>query len=306
MTALRGGVQPVIRTPVVVEASAKPMLSISALQCADHPADEHCRYKVAWSINPHMAIGGVDFAQALVEHAALVAALEAAGAKVSTLPFVHGAFDSVFIKDPALLLARRNRRCALLARFHHAERRQERSARARYYERLGYEIVSDDVGPRWEGGDAVMLPSGDALFYGHGYRSDYAAAAWLERHAEVPVYPLELRDPHLYHLDTALAFLPNGIVLVCPTALTRQSLRMLEHVRGVRRLIMVSRESAVRFSLNLVAVGNTIVLGAHDHHIEALVEAVGYRCCVVPLRQFHLAGGSAACLVAAVHRDPVE
>jgi N-dimethylarginine dimethylaminohydrolase len=252
-----------------------------------------------------MSVGSVDFAQAAAEHAAFVAALDATGACVLRLPFVHGAFDSVFVKDPALLLARRGRKRALLARFHHAERRQERAARGNHYERHGYEII-DDNGPRWEGGDVVMTPSGDGMFFGHGFRSQYGAAAWLECHAGVPVWPLELTDPHLYHLDMVLSILPNGIALACPSALSRQSLRMLESVRCLRKVIMVSRESALRFALNLVAVGDTIVLGSPDRQIEALVEALGYRCVVVPLRQFHLAGGSAACLVTTVHRNLAE
>jgi N-dimethylarginine dimethylaminohydrolase len=289
--------------PAVVAASSRPALAISAVICTDHDFGDRCRYQVAWAINPHMAIGAVDFARAAAEHAAFVSVLEANGARLLRLPFVHGAFDSVFVKDAALLLARRGCHRALLARFRHLERRQERIARARDLARQGYEVVDDD-GPPWEGGDIVMLPSGDGLFLGHGFRSHCGAAGWLERNAGVPVWPLELSDPRLYHLDMVLAILPDGTALVCPSALTPQSLRTLEQVRGVRRLIRVSRESALGFALNLVAIGDTIILGSHDAQVESLVEALGYRCSVVPLRQFHLAGGSAACLVAAVHPGP--
>lgn len=286
-----------------VVALARPTFAISALQCDDHPHARECRYQVAWSINPHMDIGAVDFERAAAEHAAFASALAATGAQLLELPFVHGAYDSVFVKDPALLLVRRGRNKALLARFRHAERRQERTARARFYEEQGYEVTADDRGPTWEGGDVVMLPSGDGLFLGHGFRSQFAAASWLERHVGVPVWPLELSDPRLYHLDMVLAILPDGTGLVCAEGLTARSLGVLEQVRGVRRLIRVSPDSALRFALNLVAVGDTIVLGSHDPPVEAIVKALGYRCVVVPLRQFHLAGGSAACLVANVHRD---
>lgn len=284
-------------------ALARPTLAVSALQCDDHLHARECRYQVAWSINPHMAIGAVDFERAAAEHAAFVSALAATGAQLLKLPFVHGAYDSVFVKDPALLLVRRGRGKALLARFQHPERRQERTARAQAYEQQGYEVTTDDQAPTWEGGDVVMLPSGEGLFLGHGFRSHFAAAAWLERHAGVPVWPLELSDPRLYHLDMVFTILPDGTGLVCPWGLTARSLRVLEQVRGVRRLIRVSRESALRFALNLVAIGDTVVLGSHDPPVEAIVKALGYRCVVVPLRQFHLAGGSAACLVANVHRD---
>ena len=151
-----------------------------------------------------------------------------------------------------------------------------------------------------------MLPARDGLFLGHGFRSEPSAAAWLERHAGLPVCPLELTDPLLYHLDMVLALLRDGTALVCTSALTPASLRALERTPGVRRLIAVSRESALRFALNLVALDDTIVLGSQDRHIEVLIRSLGYRCFVVPLHQFHLAGGSAACLVATVHRDPLE
>lgn len=300
---LRGALSP---DAAAALALARPTLAVGAVQCTDNHGRRECRYQVAWSINPHMAVGSVDFERATAEHAAFVSALDATGAQLVPLPFVHGAYDSVFVKDPALLLARRGRTRALLARFQHPERRQERSARAYQYARYGYEIVSDDHGPVWEGGDVVMLPTGEGLFVGHGFRSHYGAAAWLERHTGIPVWPLQLSDPRLYHLDMVLAVLPDGTALVCPWGLTARSVRVLEQVRGIRRVIQVSRTSALRFALNLVAVDDTIVLGSHDQEIEAIVKALGYRCVVVPLRQFHLAGGSAACLVATVHRDPLE
>jgi N-dimethylarginine dimethylaminohydrolase len=292
--------------PVVGLALAQPVLAISSLQCEHHPITSDCRYQVAWSINPHMAVGAVDFMQATSEHAGLGAALEAAGAKLLRLPFIHGAYDSVFTKDQALLLSRPGRLQALLARFRHSERRRERIERARYYEGRGFDVVDRDRGPAWEGGDIVMLPSRRGLFLGHGFRSHYAAISWLERHAGIPVWPLELRDPRLYHLDMALTILPNGTALVCATALAPHSLRVLEQVRGIEQLIFVPDTSALGFALNLVALGDVVILGAHDHRIEALLRVLGYRSVFVPLRQFHLAGGSAACLVAAVHRAPPE
>ena len=293
-----------LAVPSLAPALASPTFAISALQCADHAGEDACRYQVAWAINPHMEIGAVDFDRAAAQHLQLVATLDAAGAVLQPLPFVHGAYDSVFVKDPALLLARGTRTRALLARFRHAERTVERAARARYYAEQGFEIVSDDHGPVWEGGDVVMLPGGDGLYLGYGLRSEREAARWLEHHTGVPVWPLELRDPHLYHLDTALAVLPDGTALVCPWALTSSSLRALEQLHAPRRVVHVSREVALEFGLNLVAIGDTIVVGGRDRGIARVLGSLGYRCVVVPLEQFHLAGGSAACLVATVHPDP--
>lgn len=289
---------------VTVAERNRPAFAVSALQCTEHPVESRCHYQVAWSINPHMAIGAVDFELAAMQHAAFVAALVAAGSDIVPVPFIHGAYDSVFIKDPALLLERRGGKQALLAQLRHPERQRERMQRRRFYAQLGYETIGEDIGPSWEGGDVVMLPSGNGMLLGHGFRTQREANTWLERHAGVPVWPLELRDPRFYHLDTGLAVLPDGTALVCPTALSPASLRALEEVPGITRVILVKREDALAFGLNLVAVGDTLVLGAHAPSVEALIRELGFRCLVVPLGQFHLAGGSAACLVAAHHRDP--
>lgn len=293
-------------TPSGSEALARPTLVVSALACTDHDPDEACRYQVAWSINPHMTVGTVDFQRAAAQHDAFLATLQATGVTLIRLPFIHGAYDSVFTKDSGLLLARHGHKRALLARLRYPERQREQVARAMLYERHGYQIVYEERAPYWEGGDLVMLPSGEGMFLGHGPRSHREAAGWIERHVEVPVVPLALRDPHLYHLDMALTILPDGTALVCGSALTMDSLRVLEHARGIRQVICVPREIALSFGLNLVPIGDTVVLGSHVPTLEAVLATLGYRSLVVPLDQFHLAGGSAACLVATVHRDPEE
>ncbi|MBA2538255.1 MAG: hypothetical protein H0V17_01360, partial [Deltaproteobacteria bacterium] len=238
------------------------------------------------------------------QHTAYKAALIAAGAEVIELPFVHGAFDCVFSKDAALLLERRGHKRALLARLRYPERQREQAARADFFGRHGFEVICEPDGPSWEGGDIVMLPSGRAMFLGHGPRSRGDAASWLERHAEIPVVGLELCDPHLYHLDMALAVLPDGTALVCESALTEESIHRLERASGVRQVVTVRREDALAFGLNLVVVGDTILVGADVPRIAAIIRARGYQTRVVPLDQFHFAGGSAACLVARLHPDP--
>ncbi len=283
-----------------------PRLFVSALACADHEHAAACRYQVAWAINPHMVRGSVDFRIAERQHAGFLAALAATGAHVTELPFVHGAFDSVFVKDPVLLIERGERRYALLARPRFHERARERAARAERLRSMGYELIAADAGPPWEGGDLVMSPSRNALFLGHGFRSSRYARRWIERAIELPVYALELVDPRLYHLDMALAMLPDGTAVACSSALTRDAMRALERAPGVTDVVAVSRRDALAFGLNWVAIGNTIVCGARVPGIERIVRARGYHYVVAPLDQFHLAGGSAACLVAVVHHDARE
>lgn len=278
-----------------------PTFALSALRCdKTHRRSRHCAYQVAWSINPHMKVGAVDWRRACAQHRALERALLAAGARLFELPFVHGAFDSVFAKDNAVLHERGGHRRALLASMLHGARRSEQQARAEVYDRRGFEVLAPPPAP-FEGGDLAMLPGARGALLGYGQRSSAAAAGALERFLEAPVTPLQLCDPHLYHLDTALTVLSDGTALACLEAFTPAALRTLSRTPGITRVLGVPREEALGFGLNLVEVGDTVLVGARAPHVEALLRTLSRRPVRLRLDQFHLAGGSAACLVSRVH-----
>jgi N-dimethylarginine dimethylaminohydrolase len=283
-----------------------PCFVVSQIECRPAHADgRECRYQIAWSINPHMRVGAGEFSRAVTQHGALLAALRASGADVVELPFVHGAYDSVFAKDPALLIERRGTRYALLASQRHAERRKEQLARARTYASLGLQVIPPPS-CTWEGGDVVVWPGGEGLFLGTGPRSHPSAARWLERTLDLPVIPLELRDPCFFHLDMALALLPDGTALMCEEALSPASVRRLESSPGVTEVARVARADALSFGLNMTLVGDHAILGARAPAIEAILKAHALSPLIVPLDEFQISGGSAACLVSQMHRDPRE
>ncbi|WP_232293105.1 dimethylarginine dimethylaminohydrolase family protein [Stigmatella aurantiaca] len=259
-----------------------------------------CAYQVAWTINPHMKMGAVNWHRARAQHRLLRRALRAAGAQLLELPFVHGAYDCVFAKDNAVLLEKEGQKRALLASPVFSERQQEQQARARVLDRLGFDIFSPPPA-HFEGGDLVVLPGARGALLGHGQRSSRHAAVMLEIFLGAPVTPLELKDPHLYHLDTALHVLSDGTALVCPEAFTPAALRTLERTEGIHQILNVPREEALGFGLNLVEVGRTVFLGGRAPWVELLLHAQGRCPTVLPLDQFHLAGGSAACLVSQIH-----
>ncbi len=147
-----------------------------------------------------------------------------------------------------------------------------------------------------------MLPGARGALLGHGLRSSARAASALELFLDAPVTPLELKDPHLYHLDTALTVLSDGTALVCTEAFTQEALHTLERTEGITRVLPVPRSEALGFGLNLVEVGTRVLVGAQAPRVEALLRSLGRRPVRVRLDQFHLAGGSAACLVSQVHQ----
>jgi N-dimethylarginine dimethylaminohydrolase len=228
--------------------------------------------------------------------------LERLGAEVEQIPFVHGAFDSVFMKDSALLMRGICADRALMTHPLHQERIAEQSARAAALEHAGFEVSSPSAATL-EGGDIVVLPRGQGAFMGYGVRSSRAAAPMLERFLRVPVIPLELRDPLLYHLDMVLSVLRDGTVVVCRDALTPSSVKDLERVVSPGAKLCVSLEEARDFAVNLIEVGNTLVSASLSPRVHARLCARGYAVHMVRLDEFHAAGGSAACLVARVHDD---
>ena len=275
---------------------------VSALAC--HAAcgittSAGCRYQIAWSINPHMRVGAADYARAKAEHASFLGALRANGAQLEQLAFVHGAYDSVFAKDSAVLLSGATGRRALLASPVHIVRQREQAARARSLHALGF-TVRGCTAPL-EGGDVVMLPGASAAFLGHGFRSSRAAVDELADFLGGDVTPLELVDPQLYHLDVALSVLADGTALVCEEAFTAPSLVRLRAHPLVARVIAVPHAEAVRFGLNLVETGDTVVIGSRSPTVERALATYGSKVVHTPLSEFQLAGGSAACLVARVH-----
>lgn len=283
--------------------SSPPHFAVSQPRCTPSCADrgDGCGFRVAWSINPHMTIGTADGARAVEQHQAFVRVLAEEGAVTHAMPFVHGAYDSVFAKDNAIIVERaRGRRRALLARPRYEVRRTEQRARARALEALGVD-VTDVPGPHLEGGDCVILPGARGAFMGHGFRTQRGAARDLERLLDAAVVPLELRDPRLYHLDMALAVLDDGTAVVCLEALDEASVARLRVHPAVRDLVPIPLREALAFGVNLVQVGRTIVSAGAAPTMRRELAARGFRVRSVRLDEFHLAGGSAACLVSRFH-----
>lgn len=274
--------------------SASFLVSDVSCRAAEHAPSEDCCYRVAWAINPHMQVGAVEVNKAKWQHAAFVHLLRSLGAQVTVLPFVHGAYDSVFAKDNAVVVDER----ALLARPRHAERMAEQAARRQALEAVGITVTSAPE-TALEGGDVVVLPDVRGALLGHGFRTERAATDDLASFIDAPVTPIKLVDPRLYHLDMAVTVLSDGTAIVCEDALALGSRSALR--RAVRDVVPVSVEDALTFGVNLVQVGRDIVLGGRCPVVMKALEERGYRVHLPPLDQFHLAGGSAACLVARRH-----
>jgi N-dimethylarginine dimethylaminohydrolase len=145
-------------TPHCLHAEPPPRFLASATTCAAtaHPSrTAQCAFQVAWQINPHMKVGAVEPARAVRQHAAFVANLSALGAVVDTMPFVHGAYDSVFAKDSAVLARIGGCNRALMAEPRFAERQAEQAIRRQSLEARGFSVALASPAPL-EGGGGIV------------------------------------------------------------------------------------------------------------------------------------------------------
>ena len=229
----------------------------------------------------------VDLRQALVNAGAAVEIIEPA----PDLP------DLVFTANAAVVLDRK----AVLSRFRHCDRSNEEPIFAAAFAALAERGVIDRVlrlpnGIILEGAGDCIWDSKRRLFWLGCFRSELAAASFLERQFGHRCLPLPLADACFYHLDTALCALPCGSVMYYPGAFTPAARATIEAHVAPQDRIALDRADAERFAANAVCIGNTIVLSSCSSSLRTILNARGYAVVETPLHAFLRSGGSACCL----------
>jgi dimethylargininase len=182
----------------------------------------------------------------LAEHRSYVAALEAAGVKVETLPALPDHPDSVFVEDPAFVLTEG----AILLRPGAPSRFDEGASLAPVLRRHFAHVAEVDEG-FVDGGDILVLP--DEILVGLSERTDLAGARRfcalagdLGRHARIVDPP-----PGLLHLKTGCALVDERTLIAVPA--------MAPLFPGYEVLITPPGEE---HSANLIRVNDRILMGA--------------------------------------------
>jgi N-dimethylarginine dimethylaminohydrolase len=261
-------------------------------------------FEVAYRINPWMDPGAWQPSALRLHHDArqgwqrLKDKYESLGARVDVQHASKGLPDMVFTANAAMVLDRK----VLLARFVCEERRGEEAHNRAFFAAQKARGVIDGIietpdGLFFEGaGDAHWDPRRGVIWTGYGQRSSREMQFVIGKHYAVPVVALELVDPRFYHLDTCFSLLSRGEVLYYPPAFSVDALAQLEELVGRDRLIEASDEDAHNLAVNLVCIGDDLVLCHASDALRAQLGARGYRVHVVPLDSFNRSGGAAYCL----------
>jgi len=227
--------------------------------------------------------------------------------------------DQVFAADASISLTwtgedAQEQSAALLSRFTYAERQPEAELHAEAISRFAPDRRVRRAAFPIEGcGDNVYDPKRD-LFWsgctpnpgranaGEG-RSDARAHAQLEALTGVRVESLEVRSP-FFHLDTALAVLPFGHLLVCREGLAPRAYETLRDrafepfgLDSETHLIEVSKADAERYACNVVARGAIVVMPMVSDDLLGTIRDRGYEPVATDFTEFIHSGGGPHCLV---------
>jgi len=251
-------------------------------------------FEVAYVINPWMEgnIARGSNPVAMQQWDALATLLRRV-AQVDCISAREGVPDLVFTANAGLVLEKK----VVLSHFRHAERRPEQAYFARWFAEHGFEVQTLPPDVYFEGaGDALFDRRLPLLWMGHGHRSDSAAAAMIASLLDIEVEPLQLVNPHFYHLDTCLCPLEGGALLYYPAAFDAASQERIATLVPPELRIAVGADDADAFACNAVNCGRHVIVNQASDRLCAALAAHGYMVHQTRLSAFMKAGGSAKCL----------
>lgn len=242
----------------------------------------------------------VDGSLALRQWESLCAAFNRVGLAVSLVHPCPNLETMCFTASQAFVgIDREDRSFAVPSRMLHRNRSDEVAQFAWWYSQQGYRIIDLELeGEEFLEGAADLLWNSDweSIWAGFGHRTTAAAVdqfAPLMESMGFEVRKLELVDPHFFHLNLCLAPLAPEAVLIYPGAFAPET---LARIRFWAETFEVTREEALQFICNGVAVNGYYITSRPNRRLEQILGRGGIEPIVVELSEFEKAGGSVASL----------
>ncbi|MCI0466806.1 MAG: arginine deiminase-related protein [Beijerinckiaceae bacterium] len=251
-------------------------------------------FEVAYVINPWMEghFAKTDNGLAQRQWGRLKEAIEQ-HAKVVLAPPQKDLPDIVFTANAGLVSGKK----AIVSRFRCRERQGEEKHHNAWFAENGFEILDWPGDVPFEGaGDALFDRGQDLLWAGHGFRSDGAVPALLEKLLGRKTVALFLTDPRFYHLDTCFCPLAGGFLLYYPAAFDEKSRALIKSLVPGEKRIAVSQSDAQKFCCNAVDFDGYVFMNGASEELQTRLRGAGFTPEITPLSEFMKAGGAAKCL----------
>jgi N-dimethylarginine dimethylaminohydrolase len=250
-------------------------------------------FAVDYAINPWMDTDTpVDTAVAVAQWEHLRDAYRQLGHVVDLVAPVPGLPDMVYAANGGLIL----NGAAVVARFKYPQRQRESVAYTQWMKGRGYTPVQTR---HVNEGQGDLLPVGEMILAGHGFRTDPRAHAEIAEIFGCPVVSLQLVDPRFYHLDTALSVLDDTTIAYYPPAFAESSRAQLETL--FPDAIVVESADAYVFGLNAVSDGRHVVHPAAAVGFAERLARAGFEPIGVEMSELLKGGGSVKCCTLEVY-----
>ena len=194
------------------------------------------------------------------------------------------------------------------ARFRHPERAAEGPAYLKWFADLGFVTHGAE---QVNEGEGDLLTCGSRVLAGYGPRTDVASHAEAGALWGREVVSLELVDPRLYHLDTALTVLRGNDggtpddecdVAYLPEAFSPESREVLATL--FPDALQATAEDAAVLGLNAVSDGEHVVLAQAATRFAAALRERGYEPVAVDTSELLRGGGGAKCCTLELRGTP--
>lgn len=181
---------------------------------------------------------------------------------------------------------------ALVASFRHPERQGEEPHYKRWFNEHGWAVKQLDTPFEGQG---EVFPWQDQILFSHGFRSSLQAAQDLNTELGKKVICLQLTNPKFYHLDMALAPIPQAkIIVYYPQAFSADSVAKIKSLKA--DFIEINQHDVEAFGANLVAIDETIIMGAGTQKLAHHLRQKGLKVIELDMSEFRKAGGGVKCL----------
>lgn len=242
-----------------------------------------CRAMVE-GITSNPQLGKPDYALALQQHDAYIAALKKCGVAVTVLEADERYPDSCFVEDPAVI----TRKCAIITNPGAPSRNGEKdeiigAIRTFFPEDKIEHIFSPGT---LEGGDVMMV--GDHFYVGRSARTNAEGIrqfiAILEKHG---LSGSEVTLEEVLHLKTGVNYLENGNMLVSGEFVNKPEFAKYNRIE-------IPKEEA--YAANCIWVNGTVIVPEGYPAVEAAVRGAGYPVILVDTSEFRKLDGGLSCL----------
>lgn len=251
-------------------------------------------YTVSYRINPWMhPTEPTNTERALEQWQALHDTYERLGFEIHLIDPLPGLPDMVYAANGGLVVDGK----ALGARFRYKERAAEGPAYMARFGELGFEVMEPVA---FNEGEGDMLPIGELILAGTGFRSSTQSHHEVEALYQREVISLELVNPSYYHLDTCLAVLDAGTIAYLPSAFSDESRAILE--QRFPDALIASEADAATFGLNLVSDGRHVIMAEQATTLAAELTERGFVTIGLDVSELNLGGGGIKCCTLELRR----